>query len=248
MSLNQLLSHWRAEPTIYSNITEWRKIDARSAQFKSFPENVHPALKQALNQRGIKNLYLHQETTWFDAKNGGNVIIVTGTASGKSLAYNLPILDTLIRNGSARALYIFPTKALGQDQYNKLSDLIQEFKDQDLKTHDNVQELQPNQQFPIPLGVYDGDTKPNDRPEIRENARIIITNPDMLHMGILPHHTRWAEFFANLNFIVIDEIHAYRGVFGSHVANVLRRVKRVAKFYGSNIQYFLTSATIANPV
>jgi DEAD/DEAH box helicase domain-containing protein len=248
MSLNQLLSHWRAEPTIYSNITEWRNIDARSAQFRAFPEEVHPVLKEALSQRGIKNLYLHQYTTWVEAKNGGNVIIVTGTASGKSLAYNLPILDSLIRDSSSKALYIFPTKALGQDQYNTLFGLVHDFEDHYPKIRDDNQGQASIIQFPIPIGIYDGDTKSNDRRAIRENSRIIITNPDMLHMGILPYHTRWAEFFANLNFIVIDEVHAYRGVFGSHVANVLRRIKRVTQFYGSKPQYFLTSATIANPV
>ena len=248
MSLNQLLSHWRAEPTIFSNITEWRKIEARSAQFKPFPESVHPILIQVLSQRGIKNLYLHQETTWEYAKNGHNVIIVTGTASGKTLAYNLPILDTLIRDESARALYIFPTKALGQDQYNELSAITDDLKIHQNLTQDNVTDHQLVQQYSISVGIYDGDTKPKDRPAIRDNSRLVITNPDMLHMGILPHHTRWAEFFANLNYIVIDEIHAYRGVFGSHVANVLRRLKKITRFYGSKPQFFLTSATIANPV
>ena len=248
MSLNQLLSHWRAEPTIFSNITEWRKIEARSAQFKPFPESVHLTLTQVLSQRGINNLYLHQETTWEYAKNGHNVIIVTGTASGKTLAYNLPILDTLIRDESARALYIFPTKALGQDQYNELSAITDDLKIHHNLTQDNATDQQLVQQYSIPVGIYDGDTKPKDRPAIRDNSRLVITNPDMLHMGILPHHTRWAEFFANLNYIVIDEIHAYRGVFGSHVANVLRRLKRITRFYGSKPQFFLTSATIANPV
>jgi DEAD/DEAH box helicase domain-containing protein len=248
MSLNQLLSHWRAEPTIFSNITEWRKIEARSAQFKPFPESVHLTLTQVLSQRGIKLLYRHQETTWEYAKNGHNVIIVTGTASGKSLAYNLPILDTLIRDESARALYIFPTKALGQDQYNELSAITDDLKIHHNLTQDNATDQQLVQQYSIPVGIYDGDTKPKDRPAIRDNSRLVITNPDMLHMGILPHHTRWAEFFANLNYIVIDEIHAYRGVFGSHVANVLRRLKRITRFYGSKPQFFLTSATIANPV
>ena len=248
MSLNQLFSHWRAEPTIFSNITEWRKIEARSAQFKPFPESVHLTLTQVLSQRGIKNLYLHQETTWEYAKNGHNVIIVTGTASGKTLAYNLPILDTLIRDESARALYIFPTKALGQDQYNELSAITDDLKIHHNLAQDNAADHQLVQQCSIPVGIYDGDTKPKDRPAIRDNSRLVITNPDMLHMGILPHHTRWAEFFANLNYIVIDEIHAYRGVFGSHVANVLRRLKRITRFYGSKPQFFLTSATIANPV
>jgi DEAD/DEAH box helicase domain-containing protein len=248
MSLNQLLSHWRAEPTIFSNIAEWRKIEARSAQTRRFPDDIHPSLEKSLIRRGINNLYLHQETAWINSKNGKNVIIVTGTASGKSLAYNLPILDSLIRDENARALYIFPTKALSQDQFNKLSDLTRDFEVQTIEIDKQDSQIEFLQEYPVPVAVYDGDTKTNARRAIRENARIVVTNPDMLHMGILPHHTRWAEFFANLNYIVIDEIHVYRGVFGSHVANVLRRIKRVANFYGSNSNFFLTSATIANPV
>jgi DEAD/DEAH box helicase domain-containing protein len=176
------------------------------------------------------------------------VIVVTGTASGKSLAYNLPVLDNLLRQENSRALYIFPTKALGQDQLNELHSLINNVIENIQLPTNEVGSKQDFQRLSIPVAVYDGDTKPNDRLAIRENARIVITNPDMLHMGILPHHTRWAEFFSNLRYIVIDEIHAYRGVFGSHVANVIRRIKRIAKFYGSTPQFFLTSATIANPV
>ncbi len=248
MSLNQLLSHWRAEPTIYSNITEWRKIDARSARTKNIPGDVHPTLKETLFQRGINDLYLHQEETWSAAKEGKNVIIVTGTASGKSLAYNLPILDSLLRDENARALYIFPTKALSQDQQNKLSEITQDFNEEKSEIDKKDLGQESSQQHPISIAVYDGDTKAAARRLIRHTARIVLTNPDMLHMGILPHHTQWAEFFTNLKFIVIDEIHVYRGVFGSHVANVLRRIKRIAQFYGSTPQFFLTSATIANPV
>jgi DEAD/DEAH box helicase domain-containing protein len=248
MSLKQLLSHWRSEPTIYTNIAEWRKIDARSARTSDFPGDLHPSLERTLIKRGIENLYLHQEESWYAAKKGNHVIIVTGTASGKSLAYNLPILDALLRDQDANALYIFPTKALSQDQHNKLSNLAKEFGDPTTKNDgEDTKRIAP-QEYPLPVAVYDGDTKPNARRAIRDNARIVLTNPDMLHMGILPYHTRWAEFFSNLKFIVIDEIHVYRGVFGSHVANVLRRIKRIAKFYGSNPQFFLTSATIENPV
>ncbi len=248
MNLDSLLSHWRAEPTIYGNISEWRKIESRSAQFKPFPTDIHPGLSQVLTDRGIKNLYLHQNKTWKFAKSGQNVIIVTGTASGKSLAYNLPVLDNLLRQENSRALYIFPSKALGQDQQNELFSLINDVIENNQLSIHEVGDKQDFQHLSLPVAVYDGDTKPNDRPAIRENARIVITNPDMLHMGILPHHTRWAEFFTNLRYIVIDEIHAYRGVFGSHVANVIRRIKRIAKFYGATPQFFLTSATIANPV
>ncbi|UCD98450.1 MAG: DEAD/DEAH box helicase [Chloroflexota bacterium] len=246
MSLNQLLSHWRAESTIYSNITEWRNIDARFARLTSFPEDMHPALVKILDQRGISSLYEHQLSTWNHTKKSENVILATGTASGKSFAYNLPILDALLRDEKARALYIFPTKALSQDQFNELSITLEGISE--LNTHINLPQSSNQLIHSIKIGVYDGDTKQKDRPKIREHARIILSNPDMLHMGILPHHTRWAEFFANLKFIVIDEIHAYRGVFGSHVANVFRRLRRITDFYGSNPQFFLTSATIANPV
>jgi DEAD/DEAH box helicase domain-containing protein len=207
MSLNQLLSHWRAEPTIYSNITEWRKIEARSAHTSNIPKEIHPLLKKELIRQGINYLYLHQETAWIAAKEGKNVIIVTGTASGKSLAYNLPILDSLLQDENARALYIFPTKALTQDQHNKLSELTQEIRDQKYEINKNDPQQENLQEFPVPIAVYDGDTKSNARRLIRENARIVLSNPDMLHMGILPHHTQWAEFFTNLSYIVLDEIH-----------------------------------------
>jgi len=246
MSLNQLLSHWRSEPSIMTNITEWRKIPPRFAAFDSIPSEVHPELVEVLNNQGIKDLYTHQKLTWEYSINHQNVVVVTGTASGKSLAYNLPVLDYLLKNKSARALYIFPTKALSQDQYHVLSDITQEITAGSIDPISAAKQTN-NQYFPINLGVYDGDTKPKDRPGIRDNARILITNPDMMHMGILPHHTRWAEFLSELQFIIIDEIHTYRGVFGSHVANVIRRLKRISKFYGANPRFILTSATISNP-
>jgi DEAD/DEAH box helicase domain-containing protein len=248
MRLNQLLSHWRAEPTIYANITEWRQIQSRKANIKPFPTSLHPGLIDSLSKQGINSLFIHQHMAWERAAKRKNVIIATGTASGKTLAYNLPILDTLLCHEGARALYIFPTKALAQDQLNELQEVTS-----DLATFQNLNpsELRENSQLenlPIPIAVYDGDTQYRDRATIREIARVVITNPDMLHIGILPHHTQWAEFFSKCKFIVIDEIHVYRGVFGSHVANVIRRLKRIAQFYGSNPQFFLTSATIANPV
>ena len=246
MSLNQLLSHWRSESSIMTNITEWRKIPARFAAFDAIPGEIHPELIEVLNNQGIKELYTHQKLTWEYSKNHQNVVVVTGTASGKSLAYNLPVIDHLIKNKSARALYIFPTKALSQDQYHDLSDISRDLNSGNF-IPTNLDEQMENQIFPIQLGVYDGDTKPKDRAGIRDNARILITNPDMLHMGILPHHTRWAKFLSELQFIIIDEIHTYRGVFGSHVANVIRRLKRISKFYGTKPCFILTSATISNP-
>lgn len=244
MSLNKLLSHWKAEPTIYENITAWQNIPPRSAQFEELPPDLHPSLVKVLTRRGINHLYTHQSAAWEFARAGQNVIVVTGTASGKTLAYNLPILHSLIQSGESRALYLFPTKALGQDQFNELQGLTK-----------NLAEINRNSEssdlislHPVPVAIYDGDTKAKDKSTIRAKSRIVITNPDMLHIGILPHHTQWMEFFSNLQYVVLDEIHVYRGVFGSHVANVIRRLKRIASFYGSNPKFFLTSATIANPV
>ncbi len=232
MSLNKLLSHWRAEPTIGGNIVDWRTIPAREAQFVSFPDDLHPTLLAALNEQNYSALYSHQAAAWEHARAGKNVVLVTGTASGKTLAYNLPVLDRLIRLPEGRALYLFPTKALAQDQKNELEGWMSV--------------LPKDARFPV--ATYDGDTTQSARPKIRQNARLMISNPDMLHTGILPHHTKWAEFFSNLQYIVIDEMHTYRGVFGSHVANVLRRLKRITQFYDASPQIILTSATIANPI
>ena len=165
---------------------------------------------------------------WTDSRARKNFILATGTASGKTLAYNLPVLSVLLENHEARALYLFPTKALSQDQSSNLSNLTREISY-------------------LAHAIYDGDTPQKDRPAIRKNARIVLSNPDMLHTGILPHHSNWSDFFSNLKFIVIDEAHTYRGVFGSHVANVIRRLKRVARFYGAKPQFILASATIGNP-
>ncbi|TES89387.1 MAG: DEAD/DEAH box helicase, partial [Anaerolineales bacterium] len=232
MSVSKLLSHWRAEPTIGGNIVEWRTIPEREAQFVPFPEELHPSLCAALKERGYTALYSHQSATWEHARVGEDVVLVTGTASGKTLAYNLPVLDRLIRLPEGRALYLFPTKALSQDQKNEL---------------DTWMTFMPKDERVL-AATYDGDTTKSARPRIRQKARLIISNPDMLHAGILPHHTKWAEFFANLQYVVIDEMHIYRGVFGSHVANVLRRLKRITQFYGASPQFILTSATIANPI
>jgi DEAD/DEAH box helicase domain-containing protein len=189
-----------------------------------------------LRARGIPALYSHQAEAWEAARAGENVAVSTGTASGKTLAYNLPVLAALLEDPQARALYLFPTKALAQDQLNALAWY-------------NIETFQRSnvQRSNVPTAIYDGDTPQAHRQAIRAKARIVLTNPDMLHTGILPHHTNWEEFFRHLRFVVIDEMHTYRGVFGSHVANVLRRLKRVAKFYGAAPQFLLTSATIGNP-
>ena len=234
MSLDALLNHWKYDPQNAKNIVAWRTTPARAAVTHPFPDGLPAPLRDALTAMGISSLYSHQSQAWTHACNGKNVVLATSTASGKTLAYNLPVLASLLEDENARALYLFPTKALTQDQLSNLLSL----------------------QSKIPFGhdvlnlkssIYDGDTPKRDRPPIRKNARILLTNPDMLHTGILPHHTNWADFFRNLKFVVIDELHTYRGVFGSHVANVIRRLKRVAAFYGTNPQFILTSATIGNP-
>ena len=187
------------------------------APLNSSRSRLSPTLCQPRFQRGIHALYSHQAEALEAARRGENVVLATGTASGKTLAYNLPVLATLIENPQARALYLFPTKALTQDQFK--SSVIS-YRSSTNWTLQNGTELR----------IYDGDTPQSHRSQIRKTANILLTNPDMLHTGILPHHTNWDEFFRNLKFVVIDELHTYRGVFGSHVANVIRRLKRVAAF------------------
>ena len=228
MSLDSLLRLWHTDPETATNFPIWRTTPARPAQTHSFPDDLPEALRAALSRRGIDFLYGHQFEAWTYTRAGKNVVLATGTASGKTLAYNLPIIASLTANDSARALYLFPTKALAQDQFSGLQQLQSSIKN-------------------LRSAIYDGDTPQSHRSSIRRNARIILSNPDMLHTGILPHHTNWAEFFRDLRYVVIDEMHTYRGVFGSHVANVIRRLKRVAKFYGASPQFILTSATIGNP-
>lgn len=246
MSLSALLTHWRSDLTIFENISEWRTVPARPARYVSLPSNLHPGLHQALDRHGIKQFFAHQSEAWNQIENKQNIVLVTGTASGKTLAYNLPTLHNLLLHKYSKALYLFPTKALAQDQLKKLKDLVdgvQSSNQYDSTAHGEMIPLS----MPFPA-IYDGDTPGGERSTIRQKADILITNPDMLHTGILPHHTRWENFFSSLGIIVIDEIHTYRGVFGSHVANVIRRLKRITEFYGSKPQFILTSATIANPV
>ena len=207
-----------------------RHLPAQGGQYADYPDGVHPALTEALKQKGFDRLYSHQRTSWEALREGKNIVVVTPTASGKTLCYNLPVLNTILGNPSARAIYLFPTKALSQDQQAELNDIIQ---------------LLPAE---VRIFTYDGDTPQDARKAIRARGHIVLTNPDMLHSGILPHHTKWIKLFENLKYIVIDELHNYRGIFGSHLANVLRRLKRIAKFYGSDPQFIFCSATIANPV
>jgi DEAD/DEAH box helicase domain-containing protein len=257
LSLHTLLSAWRVDPDIASNIADWRTTPACPAQFTPFPNDLHPAMSDSLRDQGISALYTHQASAWEHVSAGHNPVVVTGTASGKTLCYNLPVLDRLLRDPAARALYLFPTKALAQDQKNVLDQLVSTLADEPPASPrprggagtDSSQPLASSPRRPaIPIATYDGDTPADARRTIRAAARLVISNPDMLHTGVLPHHTLWAEFFRHLRFVVIDEMHAYRGVFGSHVANVLRRLKRIVHFYGASPQFILTSATIANPV
>src|SRR5437660_9512244 len=210
-------------------LTAVRHFPAREAQWADFPAWVHADLASAYAAKGIRRLYTHQAAAAEAVHTGKNVVIVTPTASGKTLCYNLPVLNAVLENSDTRALYLFPTKALAQDQLAELYDL--------------------NQRLDHCFGVftYDGDTPADARKAIRERGHIVLTNPDMLHTGILPHHTKWMRLFENLRYIVLDELHTYRGVFVSHLANILRRLRRIAKFYGSNPQFICCSATIANP-
>ncbi len=210
-------------------VTALRRFPAREAQVAPFPDFLPARLQEILRARGIENLYTHQTHAARLAHEGKNVVVVTPTASGKTLCYNLPILSALVEAPEARALYLFPTKALSQDQLVELNHWTEKLGDE------------------VRTFTYDGDTPQDARKAIRSRANLVITNPDMLHAGILPHHTKWERLFENLRFVVIDELHYYRGVFGSHLANVIRRLKRVAEFYGSRPQFVCTSATIANP-
>ena len=206
-----------------------RKLESRQPRFADLPGDLAPSLAAALASRGIQALYTHQAECYALARTGRNFVVVTPTASGKTLCYNLPVVQTLLEDQSARALYLFPTKALSQDQQSELN------------------EIALGGALPVKIHTYDGDTPSSLRTVARSSGRIVITNPDMLHSGILPNHAKWISFFSGLKYIVVDEMHSYRGVFGSHVGNVLRRLKRVAAFYGAKPTFIFCSATIANP-
>ena len=210
-------------------VTAVHRIPAREAQYAPMPEWVRRELADAYRDKGIEQLYSHQAEAVECVHRGDNIVIVTPTASGKTLCYNLPVLNSIIENPDTRALYIFPTKALAQDQLMELQDLGSKLDDS------------------FGVFTYDGDTPSDARQAIRQRGHIVLTNPDMLHTGILPHHTKWTRLFENLRYVVIDELHTYRGVFGSHLANVLRRLNRIALFYGRKLQFVFSSATIANP-
>jgi DEAD/DEAH box helicase domain-containing protein len=213
-------------------VTAVRVLPARTASHAPFPPGIDERLRDALKSRGIDQLYTHQAVAVEHALTRRNVVITTPTASGKTLCYNAPVLNAILCDPSARALYLFPTKALAQDQLAELHELS---------------EVLSGDAVSIGVFTYDGDTPQDARRAIRGRAHIVLTNPDMIHSGILPHHPRWAKLFENLRYVVIDELHAYRGVFGSHLTNVLRRLRRICRHYGSNPTFVCSSATIANP-
>ncbi|MCC6143501.1 MAG: DEAD/DEAH box helicase, partial [Candidatus Hydrogenedentes bacterium] len=229
MNVPQMVDRLQADSDFRKHVTAWRTIPARPPRYAGFPQALNPRLVDALQKKGIANLYTHQRQAVEAALRGEDICVVTPTASGKTLCYNLPVLSRLMENPKARALYLFPTKALSQDQVHELKTTIDELE--------------------VKIGTYtfDGDTPASARKAVRSAGHIVVTNPDMLHAGILPHHTIWIRLFENLEYIIIDEVHHYRGVFGSHLANVLRRLRRLCQFYGSDPKFICCSATIANP-
>src|SRR5262245_19196354 len=226
--LGEILDDLLTSPSTGPCITTFRHFPPRPPVLVPFPPSLDPRVADALRGRGISELYSHQAQAWQLVDKGQHVVVVTPTASGKTLCYNLPALQSLIEQPEARILYLFPTKALAQDQLAELEALAQSLPEMRMFT-------------------YDGDTPQDARRAVRARANLVLTNPDMLHSGILPHHTKWATLFQNLRYVVIDELHAYRGVFGSHLANVLRRLRRICAHYGSTPQFIMASATIANP-
>ena len=226
--VEQVLARWQA-PGISKNLTCQHVMPARPADSVPLPADLDPRLAQVLRDRGVDQLWAHQHQAWQAARRGEDLVVATPTASGKSLCYNLPVLEVLMQDPSAPALYLFPTKTLARDQVEAVRGLCAEAG------------------ADIGVAVYDGDTPPDQRRAARDHGRIIATNPDMLHHGVLPHHPSWAQFLGGLRYVVVDELHTYRGVFGGHVANVLYRLQRIASFHGAEPRFIATSATIANP-
>ena len=229
MTLEQIIDYLHSDHRIKSDIVHWKTFPPCEARLVDFPDHLDRRLVKSLTERGIEQLYTHQAEAIREIDAGHDVVVVTPTASGKTLCYNLPVINEVLRDSNTRALYLFPTKALSQDQLVELHNLITTL-EVDIKTF-----------------TYDGDTPHTARRKIRSAGHIVVSNPDMLHAGILPHHTKWIKLFENLKYVVIDEVHQYRGVFGSHLANVIKRLRRICKFYGSNPKFICCSATIANP-
>lgn len=229
MNIEQIIDVLHQSPDFMGQITHWERLEPRDAQYAPFPENLDERLINTLHSRGIKKLYSHQSMAIGSILAGEHVVVVTPTASGKTLCYNIPVIQSILNNPDSRALYLFPTKALSQDQVAELHGMVQTL-GVDIKTY-----------------TFDGDTPVSARKAIRMVGHIVVTNPDMLHQGILPHHTKWVKLFENLKYVVIDEVHMYRGVFGSHLTNLIRRLKRICAFYNADPQFIGCSATIANP-
>ena len=229
VNLSQLLEKLKQDAAFMENVTAWHTVPPRAPQYAPWPDGMDPRLPSALARHGVHQLYTHQAACFAASQAGQDYVVVTPTASGKTLCYNLPVLAEILKNPDARALYLFPTKALSADQVSELYELI-ELLGADIKTY-----------------TYDGDTPGAARRAVRQAGHVVVTNPDMLHSGILPQHTKWVKLFENLKYIVVDEIHTYRGVFGSNLANVLRRLMRLCDFYGSHPQFILCSATIQDP-
>ena len=228
--LRRVLEQLRMAGEVITHVTAWRVLDPRPPEYGEWPADLDARLATMLSTQGIRRLYVHQSCSVQHVLEGRNVVVVTPTASGKTLCYNLPVLNALLTDDQARALYLFPTKALAHDQLHTLEA--------------SIRALELN----ALVAAYDGDTPSSTRARIKRSARVLLTNPDMLHLGILPYHAQWRDFISNLKYVVIDELHQYRGIFGSHVANVLRRLARICRFYGSQPQFICCSATIANPV
>lgn len=237
MALSEVLRDLRGDTAFMSNVMAWRTVPARPGRFAPIPNQLQPLLRAALHARGIDALYLHQAQALDLAWRNADFAVTTPTASGKTLCYTLPVLHTLLGEPDTRALFLFPTKALAHDQLDELNEWRAAI----------GRHAQSPTHASLTFAAYDGDTPEGQRAAIRRNTRLLLTNPDMLHAGILPYHTAWADFFAGLRFVVIDEMHTYRGVFGSHVANVLRRLQRICALYGGRPQFVAASATIANP-
>ncbi len=232
--ISSLIALWNRKPEIKTLITHVEQEQEKAATYADFPGSIAPEVIKALAEHGIRQLYSHQQQAYLLCESGNNIVITTGNASGKSLCYQLPILQSLHCDSEACYLCIFPTKALGHDQHKSFIDFT--------RALFSFSVTEPSEM----AAVYDGDSAHGARQRAKKNARILITNPDMLHVGILPRHPEWARFLANLKYIVLDEIHLYRGIWGSHVANILRRLDRILRFYGASPQYILTTATVAN--
>ncbi len=229
LTLAEWLARREKDRRFLENVRALKRIPASAGDFRPFPEWTHPSLRDVHARRGIERLYSHQAEAVDLVRKGRDIVLVTPTASGKTLCYNLPVLQRILEEPETRALYLFPTKALAQDQMHEIHGLITDLQ-ADIKTY-----------------TYDGDTPDDARQAVRKQGNVVVTNPDMLHAGILPHHTKWQKLFTNLRYVVIDELHVYRGVFGSHFTNVMRRLQRVCRFYGCNPVFVCCSATVANP-